>query len=1203
MIWQNNVSNKENQIQKLYNQQQNGGSTSEFSVQNVIEQLKNQYLAIAVSLLITFLNSISYFIIIFLTNSEKQWTRTLYNISAIKKLAFVQFMISALITFIIDLLVLSPEESKFSKIFGSGGLIYNQNFVLIMNSIIPFLNELIDIPWIYRNWERKYLVNLVDKGYPILYTQTELNNIFEEPEFDIVKRYSDCLQSMYLCAFYSPILPVGMIWSILGIFLHYWIDKYNLLRRRVIKYNMSSDLSREMIEMLEFVLIIYCTGNLIFWIFILEDQEDKSCSIWSILGVVVGVLHAALPMEKVSEFLCKVKNAPFNEQSYQEVELDFLTDYARENPATKKTATESFLKKIEQMKEKEYQQKKQEYMQKQFQKFNEQLQNKNSNRDLQILQINNINKNIIKSRKMFELMNIDPDAYSYDILNSENNYKNSDTSISQRIKPPKLYNKQKNQSQDSGQVQEQSLIGPKTIHKNQRSISFKDDYIQMTNEGTNYGDQKYNSLNTTLYQNDVTIIDDLYYMNKYEEYQENEENELQKNKEQKEISKNSAQKEKIYKKYIGSQDPEQVLDNILEPNQENYMKLFGFKFKYFCLNCKNQFGPIQVFLRFENPNPGDFKIFYSRKNNAPNMFSSDGEITNQIFKIQTGNTKEIFTNDYIFFSMYCLQDNNLVIKFNFSSGQKKYSLDQNFMKSKLKQDNEVNYSQHDITSVATSAQKFKNILNSMSQLQLQSEYERIQKKRRKNHKSNMIKQNKEQIILHQTLVDENEENFKSTCYMQLLKQQQYDLNREKEIVVQKKKQEISDLKTQEIINKVQVKEIIKDFNKYQKLKYIKLTKKNIYAAYWLSILKTAILAKKIRDAFVLQKQRMKVIRDMIFVLKGPFIRYKRRSHKLGFDPEHRSLHYVNSGLQLQANFYKGKIIAQVENQLVNFMQDYREQGLIFNKMGNYYKTIVMVQNFWKNYMTKVKNYKKIFCKEFEKAFYVLYPKIIGFNSKDTTKQQELLKMYSRYDVKDKISESFFRNKVAQYRQQMKGYLEFKRSFTKLELLQIFSTSAFVFRPEEEQSFQQRLQRGSIDVQVQQMKKMQEKLHQKDQENSENQQDNKSNQFQDYQEAINRAQKILQAYKNKEEPKSEFSIIQPRLFKVIEILDIEKGIIEATNYLKEVNNEIKEEIYIISEKIQQQKEEEAKRQAEILEQQQLKEKNQKGEQKKKKRKKQ
>lgn len=31
---------------------------------------------------------------------------------------------------------------------------------------------------------------------------------------------------------------------------------------------------------------------------------------------------------------------------------------------------------------------------------------------------------------MFELMNIDPDAYSYDILNSENNYKYSDTSIS-----------------------------------------------------------------------------------------------------------------------------------------------------------------------------------------------------------------------------------------------------------------------------------------------------------------------------------------------------------------------------------------------------------------------------------------------------------------------------------------------------------------------------------------------------------------------------------------------------------------------------------------------------------------------------------------------------------------------------------------------------------------------------------------------------
>jgi hypothetical protein len=74
---------------------------------------------------------------------------------------------------------------------------------------------------------------------------------------------------MYLCAFYSPIMPIGMIYALIAIFLQYWVDKYNLLRRRVVKYNMSAELSIEMTEMLEFVLIIYCLGTLIFDIYAL----------------------------------------------------------------------------------------------------------------------------------------------------------------------------------------------------------------------------------------------------------------------------------------------------------------------------------------------------------------------------------------------------------------------------------------------------------------------------------------------------------------------------------------------------------------------------------------------------------------------------------------------------------------------------------------------------------------------------------------------------------------------------------------------------------------------------------------------------------------------------------------------------------------------------------------------------------------------
>lgn len=73
---------------------------------------------------------------------------------------------------------------------------------------------------------------------------------------------------------------------------------------------MSSDLSREMTEMLEFVLIFYCLGNVIFSLFILEDSE--TISLWLILGVGIGVLHAGLPMDKVNTCIFPIKKSTSN---------------------------------------------------------------------------------------------------------------------------------------------------------------------------------------------------------------------------------------------------------------------------------------------------------------------------------------------------------------------------------------------------------------------------------------------------------------------------------------------------------------------------------------------------------------------------------------------------------------------------------------------------------------------------------------------------------------------------------------------------------------------------------------------------------------------------------------------------------------------------------------------------------------------------
>lgn len=81
-------------------------------------------------------------------------------------------------------------------------------------------------------------------------------------------KYAVILNTLFCTAFYAPILPITLFWGLLSIFLHYWTDKYTLLRTKCVKYNMSSDLSTEMTEHLEYFLPIYSCSGLMFHYFL-----------------------------------------------------------------------------------------------------------------------------------------------------------------------------------------------------------------------------------------------------------------------------------------------------------------------------------------------------------------------------------------------------------------------------------------------------------------------------------------------------------------------------------------------------------------------------------------------------------------------------------------------------------------------------------------------------------------------------------------------------------------------------------------------------------------------------------------------------------------------------------------------------------------------------------------------------------------------
>jgi hypothetical protein len=86
----------------------------------------------------------------------------------------------------------------------------------------------------------------------------------EKPAMNISAKYAIIIKNLFFAAFYASIVPVSLIITSFWLILFYCLEKYNICRRRTMKYSIGEEISIEMTEMLEFILPIYCSTNL-YW--------------------------------------------------------------------------------------------------------------------------------------------------------------------------------------------------------------------------------------------------------------------------------------------------------------------------------------------------------------------------------------------------------------------------------------------------------------------------------------------------------------------------------------------------------------------------------------------------------------------------------------------------------------------------------------------------------------------------------------------------------------------------------------------------------------------------------------------------------------------------------------------------------------------------------------------------------------------------
>lgn len=93
-------------------------------------------------------------------------------------------------------------------------------------------------------------------------TQQEANFLMEKTEYYQAKRYADIMKTMWFTFLFGSCIPLGILISMVGLICYYWVDKYNVMRRRSVKENLAKEVSIEMIEMLELTVIFCGIGNM-----------------------------------------------------------------------------------------------------------------------------------------------------------------------------------------------------------------------------------------------------------------------------------------------------------------------------------------------------------------------------------------------------------------------------------------------------------------------------------------------------------------------------------------------------------------------------------------------------------------------------------------------------------------------------------------------------------------------------------------------------------------------------------------------------------------------------------------------------------------------------------------------------------------------------------------------------------------------------
>ena len=293
-------------------------------------------LSLSVSIIIAITNYLSKFVLRMLTLMEKKETKTDYFKSYSLKLTVFNFVTIAVI----------PVVSNFihgQRWGDSDVLVNNLLMIFIMNILFPPVLFYLGPDLALKLFKRtKARLELEDVKYEnSIYTQGELNEIFENPGMDICFKYSYISNAILIPLFFMSIFPIGMIFGFAGLLFTYISEFFyvGLYKRPEI---LNSKLCKFYISNFKWAMFIFALGNYIF----LSPLSRYHRLNWSLLNLILFFVLSLIPYETIQVNTVGISEAESKRDKYKDSYIFFSTDYEKLCPFTRKEAYTNYFTKL-----------------------------------------------------------------------------------------------------------------------------------------------------------------------------------------------------------------------------------------------------------------------------------------------------------------------------------------------------------------------------------------------------------------------------------------------------------------------------------------------------------------------------------------------------------------------------------------------------------------------------------------------------------------------------------------------------------------------------------------------------------------------------------------------------------------------------------------------------------------------------------------